>query len=100
MSPALAFLVVIPPAVAWIPYLRRLYAFGEFHTRVRNEGRRASLLPLAVTIVLGAVAGTVASVLPIGAWSPWIVAIPTMVGVTWVCARMSAAVRRIDEDSA
>ncbi|KRC59143.1 hypothetical protein ASE14_15300 [Agromyces sp. Root81] len=93
-----ALLLIVPAFVAWIPYLRRLYASGTLDEQVRQAGRQASLLPLMITVMVGIVACIVAFLLPVGAWTPWLIAIPVMACATWVTARMSMAAKRVGLD--
>lgn len=90
-----ALLLIAPPFVAWIPYLRLLFASGALDEDVLQAGRSAALLPVTVTVFVGIAAGVVVLLLPVGAWTPWLIAIPVMAGATWATARMSVAAKQL-----
>jgi len=93
-----ALLLIVPPFVAWIPYLRLLYASGTLDDEVHQAGRSAAFLPVMVTVIVGIAAGAVVLLFPVGAWTPWLIAIPVMAGATWATARMSVAAKRVQLD--
>lgn len=92
MWPAALWLIVV--GVAFVRYLRVLYAGGTLDHREVQRARQAMLLPaLLMVVLLGAIVLAIDLLPGLAHWLPLVLGVATLGGSLWALERAIRAVR-------
>lgn len=93
MWPAALWLIVV--GVAFVRYLRVLYAGGTLNHGEVQRARQAMLLPaLLMVVLLGAIVLATDLLPGLASWLPLVLGVATLAGSLWAFDRGTRAVRR------